>query len=61
MSRARSWVMVLMMAAAAAPVAAQSEDAGQPQDSRSARLEAERDRKAAEIVPPHARANMRTI
>jgi hypothetical protein len=64
MSRARSWIMALMVAAVAAPVAAQSDDPGQgtpagqlsagagAQDSRTARLEAERDKKAGEIVPP---------
>ena len=55
MSTARSWVVVLMLAAAV-PASAQDQDQSQsnqtPPDSRAALLAAERDKKATELTPP---------
>jgi hypothetical protein len=53
MSTARSWVVVLLLAAASAPALAQDHDSAQISDaSRAALLAAEREKKATETVPP---------
>jgi len=55
MSAARSWVMLLLLVTASAPVVAQEQDQNPDQiseTSRAALLAAERDKKAGEIVPP---------
>src|SRR5262245_13954012 len=52
---ARSWIVVLLLAAAFTPVSAQSQDQNQNQqaaESRAALLAAERDQKQAELTPP---------
>src|SRR5262245_24064180 len=51
MSTARSWIALLLVTAAAAPAAAQDPDQT-ASDSRTAKLAAERDKKAADATPP---------